>query len=158
MIRGIHHIALNTRNFDRLLAFYTNVIGFEPASDEYRWENSKPTDQATGLSDSAARHIWLKAGNCFIELFEYEKPKGTDNPPLRPHDQGYTHFALDVTDIEAEYDRLKAAGMVFAHERPVDFGAIQAVYGKDPDGNTIELQQIDDDQGASLSRLGLMKW
>jgi len=134
--------------------FYTQVLGFEQVSEPYSWENDGLSDRAIGLRGSAASHIWIRAGNCFIELFQYTNPPAREAEPLRPCDRGYTHFALDVTDIEAEYDRLAAGGMRFAHERPVDFGAIQAVYGWDPDGNVIELQQMDRSNAAAFETLG----
>ncbi|MFA7586200.1 MAG: VOC family protein, partial [Novosphingobium sp.] len=100
----------------------------------------------------------LKAGNCYLELFEYAAPAPREGEPHRPCDRGYTHFALDVVDIEAEYDRLVAGGMTFAHPRPVDFGEIQAVYGKDPDGNLIEIQQTTSDQAFALERLDALSF
>jgi glyoxylase I family protein len=153
MIHGVHHIALNTGNFDRMVGFYRDVLGFAPDSRDHAWYDSPETDRATGLNGSAARHIWLRAGNCYIEIFEYTAPQPPGNAPLRPFDRGYTHIALDVTDIESEFDRLVAAGTRFEHERPVDFGAIQAIYGRDPDGNIIELQQMAADHACALGRL-----
>jgi catechol 2,3-dioxygenase-like lactoylglutathione lyase family enzyme len=62
------------------------------------------------------------------------------NPP-HVCDHGITHIALDVRDIHAEYERLSAAGMRF-HCPPLDMGGIKATYGRDPDGNVVELQEI----------------
>ncbi|HJP36347.1 MAG TPA: VOC family protein, partial [Gammaproteobacteria bacterium] len=57
-------------------------------------------------------------------------------------DHGITHLCLQVSDIDAEYERLKAAGMVF-HCPPQAVGdAIHATYGRDPDGNVVELLEI----------------
>ena len=64
------------------------------------------------------------------------------------NDHGYTHFCLDVQDIEAEYQRLSSHGMVFNCEPPDLGGAIRATYGRDPDGNVIEIQQINDPEHA----------
>jgi catechol 2,3-dioxygenase-like lactoylglutathione lyase family enzyme len=158
MIRGIHHIAMNTADLDRLRAFYVDVIGFEPAVPEHSWADSPMSDAAIGLKGSVARQQMLKAGNCYLELFEYAEPAPRDGEPNRPCDRGYTHFALDVTDIEAEYDRLAAAGMRFAHDRPIDFGEIKAVYGQDPDGNIIEIQQTTREQAFALAKLGTISF
>jgi glyoxylase I family protein len=158
MIRGIHHIAINTADLDRLRDFYVDVIGFEPAVPEHSWADSPASDAAVGLSGSAARQQMLKAGNCYLEIFEYARPEPRPGEPHRACDRGYTHFALDVTDIEAEYDRLAAAGMEFAHERPLDFGDIKAVYGKDPDGNIIEIQQTTREQAFALAKLGTVSF
>lgn len=158
MIRGIHHVAVNTANFERMVDFYTRVLGFEPAVEEGGWANSGLIDGVIGLEASAARTIMLRAGNCYLEVFEYSAPEARVGAPLRPCDRGYTHFALDVTDIEQEYDRLAAAGMQFAQDRPGDFGDIKAVYGKDPDGNIIEIQQTTRDQAFAIGRLEAVKF
>jgi catechol 2,3-dioxygenase-like lactoylglutathione lyase family enzyme len=60
-------------------------------------------------------------------------------------DHGITHIALDVRNIGAEYERLSAAGMRF-HCPPLDMGTVKATYGRDPDGNVVELQEILDDE------------
>jgi len=50
-----------------------------------------------------------------------------------------------VTDIEAETERIAGIGMTFdrtqGRARPVDVEIIKAVYGRDPEGNLIELQE-----------------
>jgi glyoxylase I family protein len=140
VIRGIHHVALNTANLERMLAFYRDVVGFEVVA-ELGWQDSPQIDEVVGLRGSAARQVMLRAGNAYLELFEYSAPAARDAEPLRPCDRGYTHLCLDVVDIEAEHARLTRAGARF-ERKPGDFGEIRAVYGKDPDGNVIEIQEI----------------
>ena len=57
-------------------------------------------------------------------------------------DHGITHICLDVTDIDEEYERLKAAGMLF-HCPPQDVGdGVRCTYGCDPDGNIVEIVEV----------------
>ena len=142
MIRGIHHTAISTGNLERALGFYRDLLGFEVVL-EFAWpKGSEPADQITGLDSSAAKVAMLRAGNAFVELFEYEAPDPAPGNPTRPVcDRGITHIALDVLDIDAEYERLSAAGMRF-HCPPLDLGIAKATYGRDPDGNVVELQEI----------------
>tara|TARA_Y100001960_G_C14359086_1_gene673431 strand:- start:120 stop:620 length:501 start_codon:yes stop_codon:yes gene_type:complete len=146
MIRGIHHVALSTPNLDRLVSFYVENFGFEVV---YRnqWEKEPVIDQIVGLDGSVARVAMLRAGNAHIEVFEYSSPepvKGDSNRPVCDH--GYTHFCIDVEDIEAEYERLLAAGMRFHCSPPMidehGEGHLRATYGRDPDGNVIELIEV----------------
>jgi catechol 2,3-dioxygenase-like lactoylglutathione lyase family enzyme len=65
-------------------------------------------------------------------------------------DHGITHICLDVVDIDTEYERLRAAGMTF-HCPPQGVGALRATYGRDPDGNVVELLEVKD--AASPMRL-----
>jgi catechol 2,3-dioxygenase-like lactoylglutathione lyase family enzyme len=139
MIRGIHHVALHTADLDAMLAFYVGVIGFvEVARAE--WDGVPLIDEVIGVPGSAARQAMLRAGNCYLELFEYSRPAPREAGPARPNVRGYTHLCLDVTDIEAEWERLTAAGVRFTR-RPGDFGEVKAVYGRDPEGNVVEIQE-----------------
>jgi glyoxylase I family protein len=158
MIRGIHHVALCTSKFDLMVKFYRDAFGFAPAVDELRWENTAVIDQAIGVPGSAARTVMLKAGNCYLEIFEYFAPPGRNDPPLAPQDRGYTHFCVDTTDIAADYKRLSALGMKFAHTEPLDFGTIKAVYGKDPEGRIIEIQQCTPQHEFAIEQLGTVKF
>lgn len=142
MIRGIHHIAMNTANFDRQVEFYHRAFGFTPATDEVRWRDDPYIDKLIGVPRSSARTLMLKAGNVYLEIFEYFEPASRDAAPARPNDHGYTHFGVDSDDARADYERLLEAGMTFVHVEPGELGDIRAVYGKDPDGNLIELQQL----------------
>jgi catechol 2,3-dioxygenase-like lactoylglutathione lyase family enzyme len=144
MIRGIHHTAISTADIERSLRFYRDLLGFEVVYTS-AWEaGTASTDRITGLKDSAARVVMLKTGNACVELFQFSSPTPKTAEPMRPVcDHGITHLALYVTDIDAEYERLKAAGMTF-HCPPQGRGAIRATYGRDPDGNVVELLEVKD--------------
>jgi catechol 2,3-dioxygenase-like lactoylglutathione lyase family enzyme len=85
----------------------------------------------------------LRLGNAYLELFQYSAPEpGQGDPNRRVCDPGITHLCLDVTDVDAEYARLSAVGMVF-HSPPQDVApGVRTVYGRDPDGNVVELQEV----------------
>ena len=142
MIRGIHHTAISTRDLERSIAFYRDLLGFEIALD-FSWPEGTANMNATHrLEETSGRVVLLQAGNCMLELFEYATP--TPRPAegdRRLCDHGITHICLDVDDIDAEYARLEAKGMRF-HCPPVDYGTVKTTYGLDPDGNFIELQEI----------------
>ena len=156
MIRGIHHVAISTGDLERALRFYRDLLGFEVAM-RFDWERgTQMADDITALEDSSAKSTMLRAGNAYVELFEYTSPTPRPGDPERPVcDHGITHLCLDVTDLDGLYDRLVAAGMRF-HCPPQDAGdGIRTTYGRDPDGNVVELQEIRDETSAmSLSRAG----
>jgi catechol 2,3-dioxygenase-like lactoylglutathione lyase family enzyme len=139
MIKGIHHTAVSTGDLERALGFYRDLLGFEVVS-EWGWPAGIDlADRITGLEGSAARVAMLQASNTSIELFEFTAPPPKPGDPKRPVcDHGITHIALEVSDIDSEYERLKATGMPF-HCPPQDMGASRVTYGRDPDGNVIEL-------------------
>lgn len=142
MIRGIHHIGIHTPDLDRLRSFYEEAFGFEAVGDELNFKDVPEASLVVGVPNAVARCLMMKAHNCFIELFEWSSPEGENLAPLKPYGFGYTHFMLDVSDIDAEYARLSALGMRFVHPSAVRHGRSASVYGQDPDGNIIELGEI----------------
>jgi catechol 2,3-dioxygenase-like lactoylglutathione lyase family enzyme len=156
MIRGIHHVAIHTPDIERLTAWYRDVVGFEIVEEtRFAWADSPEIDEIVGLSGSAAKGVMMRAANAYIEFFEYQKPGPSNTGRLQPYDHGYTHIALDVTDIDAEYARLKANGMTFHTPPPagVEGGRIRSIYGKDPDGNILELQELAPDHDMAVQKL-----
>jgi len=140
-IKRVHHIAISTPDLDRLVSFYRDVFGFEVVED-FEWEKGyEAADQVTGLKDSAAKAVMLKGGDFHMELFEFQSPPQASLNPDRPVcDHGLTHFSFEVSDVQMVYERLKKAGVAF-HCPPVKLGELgTATYGRDPDGNVIELQ------------------
>ena len=144
MIRGIHHVAVHVRDLDRMIAFYRKAFGFEEVGEPFRWSDNPFIDRIVDVPHSAARGAMLRAGTCYLEMFEYSAPLPASATPLQPYDKGYTHFCVDATDIDAEYTRLKNLGMTFSQEAPIDVGHVKTIYGRDPEGNLIELQQTAD--------------
>ena len=141
MIRGIHHVAVHVRDLDRMVKFYKEAFGFELVGEEFSWQDTPMLDQILDVPNSAARGCMLRAGTCYMELFQFSAPEPSSTRPLRPYDKGYTHFCVDVTDIEREYERLRGLGMTFGHPHPLDVGHVKTIYGRDPEGNVIEIQQ-----------------
>ena len=95
------------------------------------------------MRDTSVRTALLRAGNTFVEIFQYRNPIGKGPERNRPAcDAGLTHICFDVVDVDAEYERLKNAGVEF-HTPPVDIGGVvRTTYGRDPDGNIFELQEV----------------
>jgi len=139
MIKGFHHAALSTPNLARCIEFYTQVVGAEVAW-EFGWPKGTPeADEVVGLENSEAKAAMLKLGGSFLEVFEFSSPQPKHRHGDRPVcDNGITHIAVEVTDIHAEYERMKAGGMRF-HSEPKAQETGYMVYGRDPDGNVLEL-------------------
>ena len=154
MIRGIHHTAISTPDLERSLRFYRDLLGFEEIFSSGWKRGAETADKITGLHDSSAQVVMLKAGNAFIEIFQYSSPLASQGDPNRPAcDHGITHLCLDVNDIQAEYERLKASGMAF-HCPPQGMGGVIATYGRDPDGNIVELLEVRDQANPIALNIG----
>jgi catechol 2,3-dioxygenase-like lactoylglutathione lyase family enzyme len=120
-IVGTHHIALATRNFDRLRDFYTATLGL-PLIGGFPGE----------------RIVFLGAGTTAIELIE----EGT--PGRAAGLNGWSHLALEVADLDAAHAALAARGVPF-HVPPEPYPpaapTVRIAFLRDPDGNEIELIQ-----------------
>ncbi len=123
-ILGTHHVALTTRGFERLRAFYVETLGL-PVVGAF-----------------AGYHIvFLAAGSTTIELIEEEEPGA--GSPHGPHD-GWNHLALEVEDVDAAYAELAARGVPFTvlpEDFPPEAPALRIAFLRDPDGNLVELVQ-----------------
>ncbi len=139
MLVGIHHTALSTRDLDRLVAFYRDLFGFEVEFD-FPWDEANEAFRTTHAQpETRGRVVMLRHGDHRLELFQYEKPAPCPDIPNRQNaDLGICHFSFEVKDIEEEMARLHAAGMPF-QSGPVAQANIKNAYGRDPDGNLIEL-------------------
>ena len=124
--------------------FYCHNFGFVEVFAT-QWAGDNPgADAIYGLRGSAVRMVMLRSENAFLELFEFAHPVGKPGDPLRPVcDAGLTHICIAVDDIAADYARLVAAGMAFNCPPQTAIGLCTATYGRDPDGNLVELMQID---------------
>lgn len=143
MINGVHHISITTTAIDDMVGFYGDLIGLSIISRQEANPAAASIQTIVGMPDAAYRHAWLKGGNIVIELFEYTYPRGKPAEVRPACDGGIRHICFDVTDLQSEYERLKTAGIEFLSEPQfISTGHIWSVYGRDPDGNIFELQEI----------------
>lgn len=146
MIRGIHHPSLATADLDGLLPFYRDLLGFETVS-AFGWEAgsdlSALAGEITGVAGSTARSVLLKAGNAFLEIFEYTVPRSARSGESSLTATGFAHVCFDSDDVAADHARLAAAGVTF-NSAPIAVGPMCLCYCQDPDGNFVELQEITD--------------
>lgn len=126
---GTHHIAVQTRNWDESVTFYTDVMGMEKIAQFV----------------SAERRIALFdiGDGSHMELFEptANSPKAGDEAVNDP----VTHIAFTTTDIEAAVERVRDAGMVITTEiKTLDIGHlnITIAFFKGPSGEIIEFFQV----------------
>jgi catechol 2,3-dioxygenase-like lactoylglutathione lyase family enzyme len=121
-----HHIAIYTRDFARLEAFYTQVLGFPVVR---RWD-------AVGI-------VFVDAGGLWIELTRQDAPDDGTQPRALDQGVGINHLALQVAHVDQAF--LQLAGMgVPVLAAPADYQNVRAAFLADPDGNVLELIE---DQG-----------
>lgn len=135
----LHHAGISTPDLDRLVTFYCELLGFEEVSRSTWGPGFEDADAVLGLVDSAAEMVLLRLGDTYLEVFEFRHPAPGPAPVDRPvSNSGINHICLSVDDLTFEYERLTIAGMQF-HSTPRDIGDGPFAYGRDPDGNVVEL-------------------
>jgi catechol-2,3-dioxygenase len=122
-VRRLNHVALKVRDLDDSVDFYKRVMGF--TEDVGRFGNDVLAFLRAPGSTNHHDLALLKIG-----------PKATD---ASARSVGLFHCAWEVdhlADLVTARDRLTAEGCFQGQN---DHGATKAVYGTDPDGNTIEI-------------------
>jgi catechol 2,3-dioxygenase-like lactoylglutathione lyase family enzyme len=143
MIRGMHHISLATSDMDRFVAFYRDLLGLQLDRISAIPGGFEPFENIVGMRPTAGQVAQFQLGNMQMEVFCYSTPTPRPGERRPACDVGIRHIAFDVRDIDADYARLKAAGVDFIsppqHLAP---GGVTSCYFYDPDGNIVELQEI----------------
>lgn len=127
-VREIDHLVLRVADLDRMLAFYTEVLG---CSIERR-------EDEMGL-------IQLRAGQSLLDLVPVESPLGRagGGPPSKDaRNLDHFCFRVDPFDEKAIRRHLESRG-VAAGELASRFGAEgygPSLYISDPEGNVVELK------------------
>ncbi len=139
MFKGMHHTAISTPDLDRLVGFYCDLFDFKVTMD-WKWDQGNANmDRTHALSDTSGRVVMIERDGARLELFQYRTPSPNPADPSRRNvDHGISHLCFEFEDIDAEYERLRQSGMRF-HCEPADYGTAKCTYGRDPDGNLIEI-------------------
>jgi lactoylglutathione lyase len=125
-IKSIAHTALKTPDLERSLAFYRDRLGF----DEMMRINH---------ADGSLMLVYLRMTDTqYVEIF----PGGKGEIAPGWDDTAINHFCLQVEDIQATADDLRARGVSFIHEPKIGLDGNWQCWIGDPDGNRIEFMQM----------------
>ena len=129
MFKRIDHIELLTAAPERVVAFYTGVLGFRER------ERVRIAQTPSGPLDL----VYLDLGGTTVEVMCYPESKAIAPRPAETR-LGWQCLALEVQDMDGALSALKAKGVEPAWgpvKRP-DYARAEI---RDPDGNPIELRQ-----------------
>ncbi len=134
MLRVLHHVCIETGNYEGSLRFYRDVLGFSPVRE-------------TGGRRGRRFNTWLRNVDIMIEL---ETPKRSRSLFSRLPwfgVGGVNHLCFLVDDISREVERIVAAG--YNRFKKKDGGRIYEIGGVRqckvvaPEGTVIELREQD---------------
>lgn len=125
-LNKIHHVAVLCSDYAKSKAFYSEVLGLEVLSENYRAEReSYKTDLALN-------------GEFVVELFSFPHPPKRLS---RPEAAGLRHLAFEVDDVEATLAEVAAKGVPHEQVRIDPFSGKKFVFCFDPDDLPIEFYE-----------------
>ena len=138
-----HHTGFVVRDRNASVAFYRDVVGLTLLREIER--RGPGIDQVVGYEQAHLRSALLDLGGGHaLELIQYVNPPPSERLSAERNVLGAAHVAVQVTDIQTLYDRLATGGAQVMNP-PVRLGPDrQACYLQDPDGNWIELVEMND--------------
>ncbi len=119
-------IALTTSNYARLVKFYCDGLGIEPAAI---WSNGQ------------GQALVLNLGNATLEIFDEEQAMTVDQIEAGQRVSGQIRFALQVPDLKSAMERLLAHGAILVHPPVTTPWGDYNVRLQDPDGLQITIFQ-----------------
>lgn len=126
MLSGLHHIAIICSDYEVSKRFYTEILGFELLSENYRAERQ------SYKADLALNGVYI------LELFSFP------NPPARvsnPEACGLRHIACKVDNINEFIVYLRSKSITVEPIRTDELRGKQFTFFRDPDGLPIELYE-----------------
>jgi catechol 2,3-dioxygenase-like lactoylglutathione lyase family enzyme len=119
-------VALTTAEYDRLVKFYVDALGLEPAQ---LWTGEQ------------TRAMILELGRGTLELFNEAHAELVDQIETERRTSGRIRFALQVPDLQAAIDRLLDKGASLVHTPVLTPWGDYNVRVEDPDGMQVTLFQ-----------------
>jgi len=126
----VHHICVQTDNYEESLRFYRDIIGFELVKESKGFHGRD-------------YNSWLKLREFYIEL--QTAKKGRDFSDWDKDSKGIVHLCFKCESVEKEYKRIKSLGWNLFKKKNgeeiyfVEGEALCKV--KAPEGTEIELRE-----------------
>lgn len=150
MIKEIIHVGLTVSDLDRSISFYRDILGLKFQGQLLM--EGEATDKLFQKKDCQVKIAYLNGSDILnappVELIQFVEKKDTLFSNASLFKTSISEICFLVTDIDAEYTRLKNLGVEFLSEpqffdfTDAGFGKSKAVYFKDPDGIILELMEI----------------
>jgi len=131
-MKTVHHICIQTNDYEKSLKFYTEILGFEIIKETINFHKRY-------------FNTWLQLGSFMIEL-----QTGKAGEKLNEYDrqsEGIVHFCIYSDNIQDEYKRLKKLGFSnFLRKNGEDIYMVENGYLfkiTAPEGTIIEIRDTE---------------
>ena len=126
-IKGIHHVAILTGDYERSKAFYVDILGFKITGETYRAER-----------ESYKLDLEIN-GQYQIELFSF--PEFKERASF-PEQKGLRHLAFAVENMENSVAELILKGVDVQGIRIDELTGKKFCFFYDPNGQPLELYEV----------------
>lgn len=105
-IKRIEHVAVAVKNLQAMREVLEGKLGIDMEYEEY-------------LPEHSTRLAMFPVGETYIELLESDKSHTGTSQWIAEHGEGLFHICLEVDDIDAAMQELRAKGMTFQQDEPM---------------------------------------
>lgn len=111
MFTRADHVAMSVQDMEKVITFYTDVVGMEKVFDRVF---DAPMARLLNTEGTQVRIVHMKLADSVLELFDYYHPKGREPRDDRTQaDYGLTHIGFAVENFWATHEHLVAHGVRF---------------------------------------------
>ena len=105
MMNKIDHIAFAVSSLDKSVPLFERLLG-------------TPCYKTESVATEKVKTAFFRSGESKVELLEGTESDSVISKFIAKNGEGMHHVAFSVEDIQAEIDRLRAAGFQFINEIP----------------------------------------
>lgn len=154
MISHVEAVNITVGNLEQAKHFYTTVLPFQLEYEQAA--HGEVVEGITGVFGAHIKFAQLRLGRERLRLTQFIAPPGGRPIPhdSRSNDLWFQHIAIVVSDMDAAYQQLAAAGVQHVSAIPQTLpdtipaaAGIRAFYFRDADGHNLELIQYPADKG-----------
>ena len=148
MLSRLFHIAINSTDLDRSVAFYQR-LGFTALQE--RTVTNDAVREAFAVPSADLRFVHLRLGTdeqaTILDIVQWSDPGTLDagRGPAPQHQRGITRFAVLTDDTQRVYEDLLASGVEFLTKPTVVMtpdGGWKVALALDPDGVVIQVTEL----------------
>jgi glyoxylase I family protein len=129
LFTAIDHPAIACYDVRKLSKWYCDTFGMRVVAEN----GAEPPSMVIGWGDGVK-------GGTLVEVMP-AREEGDHPAKFKRFQPGLRHMALRVTDFDAAYAKLKAAGVEFLGEPVTAVGGGRIISFRDPEGNELQIVQ-----------------
>ncbi|MBM3944056.1 MAG: VOC family protein [SAR202 cluster bacterium] len=147
MIKNYWHTGFVVRDIKKAIAFYRDGLGMHLIATKD--VEGKPISNLVGYKNTLLKEAFFSiepgkktSDPGILALIEYASPRTGKAMPSERNYAAAAHIAFFVDDVDAAYQRLLAHGAIKLNPPAEVVEGQKSCYIQDPDGNWIELVQL----------------